>query len=59
MITALNGTEIKTSDVLRNTIAMIKPGTMVALEVVTKASAKKLVKAKLGQLPETKPRTRR
>ena len=58
VITALNGTEIKTSDVFRNTIAMIKPGTMVALEVVTKSSAKKLVKAKLGQLPETKPRRR-
>ncbi|HEY5936152.1 MAG TPA: trypsin-like peptidase domain-containing protein [Kofleriaceae bacterium] len=58
VITALNGTEIKTSDVFRNTIAMIKPGTTVSLEVVSKQSAKKLVKAKLGQLPETKPRRR-
>ena len=58
VITALNGSEIKTSDVFRNTIAMIKPGTMVSLDVISKSSAKKVIKAKLGALPEAKPQRR-
>jgi Do/DeqQ family serine protease len=53
VIVSLNGSEIRTSDVLRNQIAMIKPGTTVELEVVGRGNgAKKVVKAKLGELPE-------
>jgi serine protease Do len=58
VITAINGTDIKTSDVLRNTIAMIKPGTMIELAVYPKNGQRKVVKAKLGELPETPARRR-
>jgi serine protease Do len=51
VVVGLNGTEIRTGDVLRNTIAMIKPGTTVELQVVRKAGNKETVKAKLGELP--------
>ncbi len=57
VVTAINGTDIRSSDVLRNTIAMIKPGTVVELVVYPKSGQKKVVKAKLGALPET-PRRR-
>ncbi len=59
VITAVNGTDVKSSDVLRNTIAMIKPGTVVELAVYDKSAQKKLVKAKLGELPETSQARRR
>jgi S1-C subfamily serine protease len=64
VITSINGTEIKSGDVLRNTIAMIRPGTLVDLEVA-RTGGKKVVKAKLGDLEaalkaqEAKPRRRR
>jgi serine protease Do len=59
IITAINGTSVRTGDILRNTIAMIRPGTTVDLEVV-RTSGTKVVKAKLGELPdESKPATRR
>jgi len=51
VVIALNGSEIKTSDVLKNTIAMIKPGTTIDLEVVHKNGSKGAVKAKLGEMP--------
>jgi Do/DeqQ family serine protease len=51
VVVALNGTEIRTGDVLRNTIAMIKPGTTVELQVVRKSGNKETIKAKLGELP--------
>ncbi|HEX2689457.1 MAG TPA: trypsin-like peptidase domain-containing protein, partial [Kofleriaceae bacterium] len=51
VVVALNGTEIKTSDVLRNTIAMIKPGTTVELQVIRKGGSKVALKARLGELP--------
>jgi len=51
VVVGLNGTEIKTSDVLRNTIAMIKPGTIVELQLVRKDGSKGAVKARLGELP--------
>ena len=51
VVVGLNGTEIKTGDVLRNTIAMIKPGTTVELQVVRKTGNKEAIKAKLGELP--------
>jgi Do/DeqQ family serine protease len=59
VITAINGSEVRTSDVLRNTIAMIKPGTTIDLAVVSRTQAKKVVKAKLGELPDDSPRARR
>ena len=51
VITALDGSEIRTSDVLRNTIAMTKPGTTVELQVASRTTGTKVVKAKLGELP--------
>jgi Do/DeqQ family serine protease len=51
VVVGINGTEIKTGDVLRNTIAMIKPGTTVDLDIVHRAGDKATVKAKLGELP--------
>ena len=59
VITALNGSEIKSSDVFRNTVAMIRPGTTVSLDVVSRTAAKKAVKVKLGELPEKKQRRNR
>ena len=59
VITAINGADIRTSDVLRNTIAMIKPGTTVDLVVVARNTNKKLVKARLGELPDETVRQRR
>jgi serine protease Do len=51
VVVALNGVEIKTDSVLRNTIAMIKPGTTVDLEVVHRTGNKATLKPKLGELP--------
>ncbi|MBA3456809.1 MAG: trypsin-like peptidase domain-containing protein [Deltaproteobacteria bacterium] len=51
VVTAINGTEIRTSDVLRNMIAMIPPGTTVDLEVARKTAGKTVIKARLGELP--------
>src|SRR5262249_26262509 len=60
VIVSLNGGEIRTSDVLRNQIAMLKPGTTVELEVVARGNAsKKVIKAKLGELPEDTRRVNR
>jgi Do/DeqQ family serine protease len=58
VIVAINGSEVRSSDVLRNTIAMIKPGTTVDLQVVARSSTKKVIKAKLAALPDA-PRRRR
>jgi Do/DeqQ family serine protease len=52
VVVALNGTEVKTSDVMKNTIAMIKPGTTVELQVVHQDGSKGAVKARLGELPD-------
>ncbi len=59
VITAINGSEVRSSDVLRNTIAMIRPGTTVDLEIVGRTAAKKVIKAKLGELPDETPTVRR
>jgi serine protease Do len=48
---ALNGTEIKTGFVLRNAIAMTRPGTTVDLEVIHRTGNKATLKAKLNELP--------
>jgi S1-C subfamily serine protease len=59
IITAINGTAVASSDVLRNTIAMIKPGSEVELQVVAARDARtKSVKVKLGELPDETPRLR-
>jgi Do/DeqQ family serine protease len=51
VVTGINGAEIRTGYVLRNTIAMIKPGSTVDLEVVHRDGNKATIKAKLGELP--------
>jgi Do/DeqQ family serine protease len=51
VVVGLNGSEVKSDSVLRNTIAMIKPGTTIELEVVHKAGNKATIKPKLGELP--------
>jgi serine protease Do len=52
VVVALNGTEVKTSDIMKNTIAMIKPGSTVELQVVHQDGSKGAVKARLGELPD-------
>ena len=53
VVTAINGTPIRTSDVLSNTIAMFKPGTTIDLEVARQQAGKVVViKAKLTEQPE-------
>ena len=52
VVTALDRVEVKTGDVLRNTIAMRAPGTTVELEVVHKTAGRQIIKVKLGERPE-------
>ncbi|MDQ3338874.1 MAG: trypsin-like peptidase domain-containing protein [Myxococcota bacterium] len=52
IIVGFNGVEMKNGDVLRNTIAMMRPGTTVDLEIVRNNAGKKVVKARLGDLEE-------
>jgi serine protease Do len=66
IVTGFNGVEVKSGDVLRNTIAMMRPGTTVDLEIVRNNVGKRVIKAKLGDLEEalkaqqrTTPRRRR
>jgi Do/DeqQ family serine protease len=51
VVVGLNGTEVRTGYVLRNAIAMTRPGTTVDLEVVHRNGNKATVKAKLDELP--------
>jgi serine protease Do len=51
VVVGINGTEIRTADVLKNSIAMTKPGTVVEFQLVHKNGNKETVKAKLGELP--------
>ena len=51
VVVALNGAEIRTGYLLRNAIAMSRPGSTVDLEVVHRNGNKATVKAKLGELP--------
>ncbi len=55
VVTAVDATEVRDADTLRNTIAMIKPGTTVTLEVAHKGSGRTTLKAKLGELPDAQP----
>ncbi len=57
VITAINGTEVRTGDTFRNTVAMIRPGTTIEL-AVARGSGTQVVKAKLGELPEQTPSRR-
>ncbi len=52
VIVALDGQAMKNGGVLRNTIAMIRPGTNVTLDVVHRDGSRGKVTAKLGELPE-------
>ena len=52
VIVGMDGQPVRTSEVLRNTIAMLKPGTAVALQVVHRDSSRGTVTVKLGQLPD-------
>ena len=61
VIVAIDGAEIRSSDVLKNTIAMRKPGSSIELQVV-RPSGTSTVKVKLAQLPDDEsvtPRRRR
>jgi Do/DeqQ family serine protease len=51
VVVGIAGTEIRTREVLKNTIAATKPGTTVDLQVVRKNGNKETLKAKLGELP--------
>jgi serine protease Do len=52
VIVGINGQPMRRSEILRNTIAMTRPGTTVALDVVHRNGSKDTVKVKLGQLPD-------
>ncbi len=51
VVVGLDGTEVRTGDALRNSIAMIRPGTTVSLDVVRVDSSKKQFTVKLGERP--------
>jgi Do/DeqQ family serine protease len=55
VVTAINGTEVKTDDALRKIIGNAKPGTTVELQVVHRNGKVSTVKAKLGELPDDEP----
>nr|HEX4318983.1 trypsin-like peptidase domain-containing protein [Kofleriaceae bacterium] len=59
VVTSVDSTDIKDADGLRNTIAMIKPGTVVTLQVAHKQTGQATLKATLGELPEGQPATLR
>jgi S1-C subfamily serine protease len=52
IVTAINGNGVRTDDALKNTIAMIKPGSAVDLDVIHKDGKTATIKVKLGELPE-------
>jgi len=52
VVTAINGTQVKTSDSLRNMIAMTHPGTQVELEITHRDGRTATVKPKLGELSD-------
>jgi S1-C subfamily serine protease len=52
VVVAINGGEVRTGEALRNTIALIKPGTSVTLDVVHRNGSSTRVTAQLGELPE-------
>jgi Do/DeqQ family serine protease len=52
VVVALDGQVMKDGGVLRNQIAMTKPGSTVALDVIHHDGSRATIKAKLGELPE-------
>ncbi len=52
VVTAIDRVEVKTGDILRNTIAMRSPGSVIELEVVHKTAGRQLVKVKLAERPD-------
>jgi len=52
VVTAVNGSEVKTDSALRKLIGNAKPGTTIELQVVHRNSKSSTVRAKLGQLPD-------
>ena len=52
VIVGMNGQPMHRSEVLRNSIAMTRPGTTVAFDVVHRNGSKDTIKVKLGQLPD-------
>jgi serine protease Do len=52
VVTSINGTGVRTGDTLRNTIAMIKPGTQVSLDVTHRDGKSETLKVKLAELPD-------
>jgi serine protease Do len=52
VIVGVDGQAVKERSVLRNTIAMIRPGTLVALDIVHRDGSRSAVKVKLGELPD-------
>ena len=52
VIIGLDGRPMKDSPTLRNTIALMRPGTTVALDVIHHDGNRDTVKARLGELPE-------
>jgi Do/DeqQ family serine protease len=55
VVTAMNGSEVKTDDALRKMIGNAKPGTTVELQVVHRNGKMSTIKAKLGELPDDEP----
>ncbi|HEY5943843.1 MAG TPA: PDZ domain-containing protein, partial [Kofleriaceae bacterium] len=55
IVTAINGSEVKTDDALRKYIGNAKPGTSVELQVVHRNAKTATVKAKLGELKDEQP----
>ena len=56
VVTSLDRKEVRSGDVLRNTIAMSPPGSLVELEVVHMNAGREILKVKLGERPEMQPK---
>jgi S1-C subfamily serine protease len=52
VVVAINGTEVRTGEALRNTIALIKPGTNVTLDLVHRDGRAARTQATLGELAD-------
>ncbi len=52
VVVAINGAEVRTGEALRNTIALIRPGSLVDLDVVHRDGRGSKLRATLGELPE-------
>ena len=57
VIVGMNGEQVKSSSALRNEIALIRPGTVVKLDVIHRDGSRASVSAKLGEQAEPKQET--